>query len=196
LTSHAHARSWARGRRRARSRRPDPMLPRAQMLRVRSARSRRRGSMLLSHGGSRESALLLQRGAVVGRFHYRIREEQSPATVAAAVAKRSCWSGRAGDRIHREHPPALAATLQAPGPPSARNQGRSPLSAAGPAVATPRCSRLAMSRSLVNGRSRALHSFGRGCRGYGRRQGVRIAPVGAKAVGTPYVRRESARRRC
>jgi len=47
----------------------------------------RRVSLLLSHGGSHESALLLQRGAVVGRFHYRIREEQSPAAVAAAVAK-------------------------------------------------------------------------------------------------------------
>ena len=40
----------------------------------------------LPDGGSRESALLLQCGAVVGSFHYRIREEQLPAAVAAAVA--------------------------------------------------------------------------------------------------------------
>ena len=43
-------------------------------------------SLCLCHGGSRESALLLQCGAVVGSFHYRIREEQSPAALAAAVA--------------------------------------------------------------------------------------------------------------
>jgi len=33
--------------------------------------------------------------------------------------------------------------LQAPGPPTARNEGRSPVAAAGPAAATPRCLRLA-----------------------------------------------------
>jgi hypothetical protein len=32
------------------------------------------GSLSGCHGGSRESVLLLQRGAVVGRFRYRIRE--------------------------------------------------------------------------------------------------------------------------
>jgi hypothetical protein len=41
----------------------------------------------LRHASSRENALLLQRGAVVGRFRNCIREEQSPAAVAAAVAK-------------------------------------------------------------------------------------------------------------
>jgi hypothetical protein len=49
--------------------------------------------LLVRHACSRENALLLQRGAVVGRFRYCIREEQSPAAVAAAVAKES--SGRA-----------------------------------------------------------------------------------------------------
>jgi len=44
------------------------------------------GSLSVCHGGRRGSALLLQRGAVVGRFRYHIREEQSPAAVAAAVA--------------------------------------------------------------------------------------------------------------
>jgi hypothetical protein len=56
--------------------------------------------MLLSHGGSRESALLLQRGAVVGTFHHRIREEQSPATVAAAVALQQRGSDRPRERKH------------------------------------------------------------------------------------------------
>ena len=51
-------------------------------------------ALSLCHGGSSESALLLQRGAVVGSFHYRIREEQSPAAVAAAVALRSLWRER------------------------------------------------------------------------------------------------------
>jgi hypothetical protein len=37
--------------------------------------SRGRSALVMPcHGGSRESALLLQRGAVVGRFRYRIRE--------------------------------------------------------------------------------------------------------------------------
>jgi len=47
------------------------------------------GSLSGCHGGSRESGLLLERGAVMRRFRYRIRGEQSPAAVAAAVAKRS-----------------------------------------------------------------------------------------------------------
>ena len=54
-------------------------------------------AVALCHGGSRESALLLQRGAVVGRFRYRIRAEQSPAAVAAAVAKRKPASSVSGE---------------------------------------------------------------------------------------------------
>jgi hypothetical protein len=42
------------------------------------------------------------------------------------VAKQSRRSERPGYRIYREHPPPLAGILQAPGPPSARNEGRSP----------------------------------------------------------------------
>jgi hypothetical protein len=57
--------------------------------------------VVLCHGGSRESALLLQRGAVVGRFHYRIREEQARAAVAAAVALQQRGpSGPKNESIH------------------------------------------------------------------------------------------------
>jgi hypothetical protein len=54
--------------------------------------------LLLRDGASRESALLLQRGAVVGRFVYRVREEQSLAAVAAAVAKQKPASMSSGEQ--------------------------------------------------------------------------------------------------
>ena len=44
------------------------------------------GSLSGCHGLSRDRALLLRRGAVVGRFRDCVREEQSPSVVAAAVA--------------------------------------------------------------------------------------------------------------
>ena len=62
------------------------------------------------------------------------------------VAKRSRWSRRAGDRIYREHPSPLAGILQALGPPSARNQGLTPVATDDLTATTPRCSRLAISR--------------------------------------------------
>ncbi len=54
--------------------------------------------VVLCHGRSRESALILQRGPVVGRSRYRIREEQSPAAVAAAVANQSFGGSDECDR--------------------------------------------------------------------------------------------------
>ena len=51
--------------------------------------ARTRGRLVLRHGGSRDSALLGQRGASRGKIRYRIREEQWPGVVDAAVANRS-----------------------------------------------------------------------------------------------------------
>jgi hypothetical protein len=58
--------------------------------------------LLVCHGGSRESAPLLQRGGVVGRFRYRIREEQARAAVAATVAKRKPASAISDEQSDRQ----------------------------------------------------------------------------------------------
>jgi hypothetical protein len=83
----------------------------------------RRGREPLCHGGSREVALLLPRGAVVRSRGYCFQSKESPAGSAAAVANRSRWCGRPGHRFRRTRPSALARILQAPAPPLAGKQG-------------------------------------------------------------------------